>query len=67
MLSELNILFKTIELDQDPLGYSIQDTLSKMTGQWTVPNIFINGRSIGGCDDLNILHAKGQLEEILAE
>lgn len=59
-------MYKVIELDQDPLGYVIQQTLSDMTGQWTVPNIFINGTSIGGCDDLNALHIKGKLEEMVA-
>ncbi|KAL9538578.1 hypothetical protein MBANPS3_010828 [Mucor bainieri] len=66
LLDELNIAYKAIELDQDPLGYVIQQTLSDMTGQWTVPNIFIHATSIGGCDDLNALHIKGKLEEMVA-
>ncbi|GAN09598.1 glutaredoxin [Mucor ambiguus] len=66
LLSELSIDYKAIELDQDPLGYAIQQTLSEMTGQWTVPNIYINAASIGGCDDLNALHIKGKLEKMVA-
>lgn len=65
MLDELNIAYKAIELDRDPLGHVIQQTLSDMTGQWTVPNIFINAASIGGCDDLHALHIKGKLEEMM--
>ncbi|KAK4521113.1 low-affinity Fe(2+) transport protein [Mucor velutinosus] len=66
LLRELNIAYKAIELDQDPLGYVIQQTLADMTGQWTVPNIFINATSIGGYDDLDALHIKGTLQEMVA-
>jgi len=32
-----------------------------------VPNIFIKGVSIGGCDDLTKLHSQGKLETKLKE
>jgi hypothetical protein len=31
-------------------GDEIQNALAQMTGQRTVPNVFIGGESIGGCD-----------------
>jgi len=31
-----------------------------------VPQIFINGEHIGGCDDLYALDREGELEQILA-
>jgi glutaredoxin 3 len=31
-----------------------------------VPQIFINGQHIGGCDDLYALDRQGKLEQILA-
>ncbi|WP_041794750.1 glutaredoxin 3 [Pararhodospirillum photometricum] len=34
-------------------------------GRRTVPQIFINGRGIGGCDDLHALEAKGALDALL--
>lgn len=33
----------------------------------TVPQIFINGKSIGGFDDMKALDDKGQLDLLLAE
>jgi glutaredoxin 3 len=36
-------------------------------GRRTVPQIFINDRPIGGCDDLYGLEARGQLDPLLAE
>jgi len=34
-----------------------------MTGRRTVPNILINGKSIGGGDDVQELHESGKLAE----
>lgn len=44
-----------IELDIDANGAQIQKALFQSTAQRTVPNIFIGGRHIGGCDDLKAL------------
>lgn len=31
-------------------GQNIQEVLLEMTGQRTVPNVFVNGTHVGGCD-----------------
>lgn len=36
-------------------------------GMRTVPQIFIGGRHIGGCDDLYALEDKGELDGLLAQ
>jgi glutaredoxin 3 len=36
-------------------------------GRRTVPQIFINGQPIGGCDDLYRLDTAGQLDSLLAQ
>jgi glutaredoxin 3 len=36
-------------------------------GRTSVPQIFINGRHVGGCDDLYALDRAGKLEPMLAE
>lgn len=41
-----------VELDEHPLGKYLQDELLEKTGRRTVPNILINGVSIGGADDI---------------
>ncbi|KAG5978837.1 hypothetical protein E4U55_005852 [Claviceps digitariae] len=41
-----------VELDEHPLGPALQDTLHEKTGRGTVPNVLINGVSIGGGDDI---------------
>ncbi|MCV2867381.1 glutaredoxin 3 [Defluviimonas sp. WL0002] len=35
-------------------------------GRRTVPQIFINGRHVGGSDDIHALDHRGQLDELLA-
>lgn len=41
--------------------------LAQITGRTTVPQVFINGRAIGGSDDLAALEARGELDRLLAE
>ena len=40
--------------------------LREVTGQRTVPQIFVNGQSIGGSDELCALEAQGRLDDLLA-
>jgi glutaredoxin 3 len=65
LLGELGVQFEVVELDQRGDGSRIQDELARMTGQRSVPNTFIKGSSIGGCDDLFALHRKGNLTKLL--
>ncbi len=44
-----------IELDEISDGSDIQDYLYQKTGQRTVPNVFINGKHIGGNSDVQAL------------
>ena len=39
--------------------------LADVTGQETVPQIFINGESVGGCDDIHDLDRQGKLDPML--
>lgn len=50
-----------VELDIHPLGKPIQERLGKMTGRTTVPNIMINGKSIGGSDDIDAMDKNNEL------
>lgn len=40
--------------------------LERSGGRRTVPQIFINGKHVGGCDDLYALDSQGTLDGILA-
>lgn len=42
------------------------EMLQRANGRRTVPQIFIDGRHVGGCDDLYALDAAGKLDPLLA-
>ncbi|MEL0018584.1 MAG: glutaredoxin 3 [Rickettsiales bacterium] len=42
-----------------------QEMLKRAEGRSTVPQIFIDGAGIGGCDDLHALEASGRLDALL--
>ena len=42
------------------------EMIGRANGRTTVPQIFIDGRHIGGCDDLFELEQDGKLEALLA-
>ncbi|KAL8947928.1 MAG: hypothetical protein Q9222_005831 [Ikaeria aurantiellina] len=50
-----------VELDEHRLGSGLQAALEKSTGRRTVPNVLINGKSIGGGDDVQKLDMDGEL------
>jgi len=56
-----------IELEKRPDMSQIQSYLKSMTGASTVPRIFIDSNSIGGCDDLTKLHKSGELKKYLED
>jgi glutaredoxin 3 len=41
------------------------EMMDRASGGYTVPQIFIDGRHIGGCDDLMALNAEGKLDPLL--
>ncbi len=50
-----------VELDQHQIGVGLQSLLAERTGRKTVPNVLINGVSIGGGDDVAELDEKKTL------
>lgn len=62
LFDSLQIKYYAIELDQIDNGAEIQSKLKDMTGQKTVPNVFIKQKHIGGCDDTLKLHKDGKLK-----
>lgn len=44
-----------------PLGTQLQEVLAGNTGRRTVPNILVNGMTIGGGDEVETLHDTGKL------
>ena len=47
-------------------GAKRAEMIQRAGGRMTVPQIFINGRHVGGCDELMTLEYQGKLDELLA-
>ena len=54
-----------VEIDKDPKTDDYWKALLELTKQETVPNIFIHGKHVGGCDDVHALHSQGKLVPML--
>jgi glutaredoxin 3 len=63
LLDSRGIEFEEISLDDDP---AFRQKLLDLTGAWTVPQILIDGRPIGGYTELWRLDREGRLAERLA-
>jgi glutaredoxin 3 len=42
------------------------EMMQRADGRRTVPQIFVDGKGIGGCDDLHDLDAQGKLDALLS-
>lgn len=54
--------YREIRVDSDP---ERRAEMTSRSGRRTVPQIFIHGRSIGGCDELFQLDRDGRLDKLL--
>ena len=66
LLNDKGVEYALYELNQMDGGDDIQDALLEISGQRTVPNVFINGKHVGGNSDLQDAAKSGKLDELLA-
>lgn len=64
LLGKKGVSFNEIDVTFDRAGRAKMTELAQ--GRSTVPQIFIAGQPIGGCDDLYELEAMGRLDPLLA-
>lgn len=63
LLKKKGAAFEEVNVKADAVQF--EEMLSKSNGQRTIPQIFINGIHVGGCDDLHALDAAGKLDKLL--
>ena len=63
LLEAKGLPYEEINLDDDP---QFRAHLNELTGGWTVPQILIDERPIGGYTELWRLDREGALDELLA-
>jgi glutaredoxin 3 len=63
LLEDRGVSYQEVNLAKDPDGRA---ELVRRTGLQTFPLIVIDGRALGGYDDLEAADADGRLDELLA-
>lgn len=64
LLTSKGAAFNEIDILEHPEQRSIM--IEQAGGRTTVPQIFINGEHVGGCDDLMALEGRGGLDMLLS-
>lgn len=64
LLSKKGVIFTEIDVEE---RRDLRRWLVSTSGQQTVPQVFINGASVGGFSDISSLDKRGELDRLLAE
>ena len=63
LLDRKGVAYREIDVDRDP--NLRQQMMQRAGGRRTVPQIFVDGRHVGGSDDLAALERAGELDALL--
>ena len=64
VLSELNVKFKGIDVLEDP---SVRQGIKEFSNWPTIPQLYVKGEFIGGCDIIREMHDTGELQTLISE
>ena len=67
LLTSLGARYHEVNLETEVGGSALEEALNARTNQYTVPNIFIGGKHVGGADDMRRRHGEGKLLPMLQE
>lgn len=62
LLERKGVSFREYDAYEDP---GARDKMIERSNRSTFPQVFIDGKHIGGCDDLHALERSGQLDPLL--
>ncbi|KAI1299995.1 thioredoxin reductase [Mortierella claussenii] len=65
LFDDLSVPYKALELDEHEQGFEIQQELKTISGQSTVPNVYVKGTHVGGSDATHDANDSGRLKELL--
>jgi monothiol glutaredoxin len=63
-LSQLEVKFKGIDVLQDP---SLRDGIKQFSNWPTIPQLYVKGEFVGGCDIIREMFEAGELQKLLEE
>jgi monothiol glutaredoxin len=62
VFEELGVPFQTADVLSDP---ELRDAIKRYSNWPTIPQVFINGKFIGGCDIVREMYENGELQNLL--
>ncbi len=62
LFQKMNVPFHSVDIIANP---DIRATLPQISNWPTFPQIFVNGKLIGGCDIVHEMHESGELQKLL--
>lgn len=62
ILQSYGIPFQTADVLADP---AVRDAIKRYSNWPTIPQVYIDGKFVGGCDIVSELHERGELEPML--
>lgn len=64
LLDRKGVPYEEIDILEQP--HRRDEMVARAGGRTTVPQVFIDGAAVGGCDDLHALERSGRLDQLLA-
>ncbi|OGP86634.1 MAG: monothiol glutaredoxin, Grx4 family [Deltaproteobacteria bacterium RBG_13_65_10] len=64
ILREIGAPFTAVDVFSDP---ELRPTLKEFSSWPTFPQLYVNGRLVGGCDIVREIHARGELGPMIEE
>lgn len=64
ILQSYGVPFETADVLADP---AVRDGIKRYSNWPTIPQVYIGGKFVGGCDIVHELHERGELEPLLKD
>ncbi|MCZ6531420.1 MAG: Grx4 family monothiol glutaredoxin [SAR324 cluster bacterium] len=64
VFNQLDVPYETRDVLQDP---EIREGIKEFSNWPTIPQVYINGKFVGGCDIVLEMHERGELESLAKE
>lgn len=64
VLSHLGVKFKGIDILQDP---SLRQGVKEFTNWPTIPQLYVKGEFVGGCDIIREMYESGELQQLMKD
>mmetsp|Transcript_18376 Transcript_18376/g.50425 ORF Transcript_18376/g.50425 Transcript_18376/m.50425 type:complete len:467 (-) Transcript_18376:32-1432(-) len=65
IMSQIGVPYETVNVLDDDANPGVRDAVKKYSNWPTIPQLFVRGELVGGCDIITELHESGQLAQQL--